>query len=154
MAADTRVSEETTVSDADLRQNAENVIRAEPDLEGASVEVTVREGWITLHGAVDALWKKRTAGEMVSILTGVQGVTNELAVVPSRTYEDELIADSIVAALEREIQVDARTVDVRVNGGRVTLSGRVSSLPAFRAAQMTAETTPGVIALDNDLEIR
>ncbi len=154
MAVDTRTKEEIRIQDEELQATAQKVIQAEPDLEGAPIEVSVSDGWLTLRGAVDAFWKKRMTEDTVATLTGVRGVTNELTVVPSRTYEDQLIADSIIAALERDLRVDASTIDVRVDGGNVTLSGTVSSLAAFRSAQTTAETTPGVLAVDNDLEIR
>jgi len=152
MAVGTHVSE--ALSDDKIREDAAKVIHWDSDLEDANVDVSVAQGWVTLRGAVDAYWKKQKAQQLVSILTGVRGLTNELAVVPSGTYEDQLLADSIVAALERNIHVDVGTIDVRVNGGEVTLSGSVSSLPAFRAAQATAEDTPGVVAVNNDLEIR
>ncbi len=71
-----------------------------------------------------------------------------------RLDRDGRIADDIVAALELSIPDDAGSIDVRVNNGEVTLSGTVSSLLAFRLAQKMAETTPGVPAVDNDLEIR
>ena len=154
MAVDTRTSEEIRIQDEEVQATAQQVIQAEPDLEGASIAVSVTDGWLTLRGAVDAFWKKRIAQEAVATLTGVRGLTNELAVVPSRIYEDQLIADSIVAALERDLYVDAATIDVRVDGGNVMLSGTVSSLAAFRAAQAVAEATPGVLAVDNDLEIQ
>jgi len=72
----------------------------------------------------------------------------------SRLDRDGRIADSIVAALELTIPDDVGFIDVRVNHGEATLSGTVSSLLAFRIAQRFAESTPGVIAVNNDLEIR
>ena len=140
--------------DEEIRENVANIIYWDSDLKDADIAVFVVEGWLTLRGTVDAYWKKQRAQETASMLTGVRGITNELAVVPSRTYEDRLIADSIIAALERNVQVDASTIHVNVNGGEVTLSGVVWSLPVFRAAQATAEDTPGVVAVNNDLEIR
>jgi len=71
-----------------------------------------------------------------------------------RLDRDGRIADSIVAALELSLPVDASFIEVRVNDGEVTLSGTVSSLFAFRIAQRSAESTPGVTTVDNDLEIR
>ena len=71
-----------------------------------------------------------------------------------RLNRDGRIADSIVAALELSIPDDVGSIDVRVNSGEVTLPGTVASLVAFRMAQKMAETTPGVTAVNNDLEIR
>jgi osmotically-inducible protein OsmY len=139
--------------DADIRTDIMNAFHGESELEGADIDVSVLAGWVILRGTVDAFWRKRIAEEIVSASAGVRGLTNELAVVPSRAYEDRLIADSIVAALERNVHVDVGTIDVRVNGGEVTLSGSVSNLVAFRVAQSVAEDTPGVAAVDNDLEI-
>jgi osmotically-inducible protein OsmY len=56
--------------------------------------------------------------------------------------------------LELSIPDDAGSIDVRVSYGEVTLSGTVSTLLAFRIAQRIAESTPGTVAVDNDLEIR
>ena len=71
-----------------------------------------------------------------------------------RPSRDDRIADSIVTALELSIPEEANSIEVRIDGGEVTLFGTVSSLLAFRIAQRIAESTPGVRAVDNDLEIR
>jgi len=141
-------------ADAQVGTNLANIISWDSDLENADIDASIEDGWVTLRGAVDAYWKKLRAEELASTLTGVHGVTNELAVVPSRSYEDKLVADSLVAALERTIPSDVEFVNVQVDRGEVTLTGSVSSLPAFRAAQQTAEYTPGVVAVNNELTIR
>lgn len=71
-----------------------------------------------------------------------------------RLDRDGRVLDTIVAALELSIPDDVGSIDVRVHNGQVTLSGAVSNLPAFRIAQRIAESAPGVLAVDNDLEIR
>ncbi len=70
-----------------------------------------------------------------------------------RLDRDGRVFDTIIAALELSIPDDAGSIDVRVHDGEVTLSGAVSSLLAFRIAQRFAESTPGVSAVNNDLEI-
>lgn len=140
--------------DEEIGRNLAERLRWDADLEQADVDVSVHRGRVTLRGTVDAYWKKCHAEDLAATLTGVQDVQNELAVVPSGTYEDRLIADSIMAALERNIDGEVESVDVVVNGGRVTLSGSVSGLPAFRAAQEATEYTPGVVEVSNELTIR
>ena len=141
-------------ADDEIQENLANVLTWAPDLDQSDIDLAVEGGWVTLWGTVDAYWKKLKAEELASTLSGVRGVTNELAVVPSRTYEDRLVAESLVSALDRNVYVDAEYIDVHVNGGVVTLSGSVSSLPAFRAAEETAEHTPGVVEVRNELVIR
>ena len=153
MAVRARARQHIRVDDASLRENVLHAIHAAPDLEREDIEVSVVEGWVTLRGAVDAYWKKGMADDLIRPWADVRGVTNQLAVVPSRAYEDELIAESIVSALIRDIHVDVNAIDVRVEEGHVTLSGKIPSLPAFRLAQTIAEHAPGVAGMDNDLEI-
>lgn len=71
-----------------------------------------------------------------------------------RLDRDGRIAESIIAALELSVPDDVGSIEVGVNQGEVTLSGAVSSLLAFRIAQRFAESTPGAVAVNNDLEIR
>ncbi|MCL5282459.1 MAG: BON domain-containing protein [Planctomycetes bacterium] len=84
---------------------------------------------------------------------GMRSSENSENQTVSRLDRDGRIADNIVAALELSVPDDVGSIDVRVNDGEVTLSGAVSSLLAFRIAQKFAESTPGVIAVNNDLEI-
>jgi osmotically-inducible protein OsmY len=63
------------------------------------------------------------AEEVISVL----GVTNKLAVVTTESIKDEGIADDVIAAMDRHVNVDAQAVNVHVTGGVVTLTGTVSS---------------------------
>ncbi len=140
--------------DSDLQADLSTALGWEPELRTADIDVFVRDGWVTLTGSVDAYWKKLRAEELASTLVGVRGVRNELSVVPSNRYGDRMIASSIVSALERNVHVEADEVDVTVEEGVVTLSGSVSSLPAFEAVQDVAAHTTGVLAIRNELTIR
>ncbi len=140
--------------DSDLQGDLSTALGWEPELRGADIDVFIRDGWVTLTGSVDAYWKKLRAEELASTLVGVRGVSNELSVVPSNQYGDRMIASSIISALERNIHIEADEIDVSVDEGVVTLSGSVSSLPAFEAAQDAAAHTTGVVAIRNELTIR
>ncbi len=140
-------------TDADLLAELSTALSWEPSLRDADIDVFVRNGRVTLIGSVDAYWKKLRAEELAATLVGVMDITNELAVVPSQRIEDRLIADSVVAALERNMYVDARAINVRVNEGIVTLSGTVSSLPEFRAVDEIACRTTGIVTINNEVII-
>ena len=111
-------------------------------------------GRVTLRGSVDTLWKKIRIEELTLGLNGVLGITNELAVVPTERYVDKAIAEDIEAALDRNVNIDVDLIELKVENGKVTLSGTVGSLPDFRAAQKIAENTPGMLMVDNELIIR
>ncbi len=141
-------------TDIDIRANIENVLLWQPDIDSTNIDVAVENGWVTLKGSVHAFWQKVRAEELILSLSGVLGLTNELAVVPTEKFVDKAIADSIEAALDRDFNVDADLIDVRVENGKVTLTGSVPSLPAFRAVKRIVESTPGVLMVENELIIR
>lgn len=147
-------SELKVPTDEEIHVNCENTLVWKPDIEATDIDVEVKNGWVTLRGTVGAFWQKMRAEEVVLGLTGVLGVTNELAVVPSEEVTDKAIADAIEAAMERHIDIDVDLVDLEVNKGKVTLSGSVPSLQGFRSVQTIAENTYGVIMVENDLVIR
>ncbi|MEJ2648730.1 MAG: BON domain-containing protein [Sedimentisphaerales bacterium] len=140
--------------DAELKVNIENLLLWQPNIDSTYMDVLVDKGWITLRGSVDAYWKKIRAEEIVLGLKGVIGLTNELAIVPTREFTDKVIAKNIEAALERNAGTDVDMIDVQVENGKVILSGSVSSLPAYRESKKIAENTPGVVMVSNELIIR
>jgi osmotically-inducible protein OsmY len=81
-------------------------------------------------------------------------VENKLAVVPKKKREDRLIAEDVVAALERNSSVNTDDVTVKVAEGAVFLSGTVPSWQAWSAAYESALHTQGVITVRSDMEIR
>ena len=107
-----------------------------------------------LDSVVNAYWKKVRAEALVLNLSGVMGLTNELAVVPTEKMMDKAIAENIEAAMERDYNIDLDLIDVKVENCTVTLTGSVPSLPAFRSAQKIVENTPGVLMFDNELVVR
>jgi osmotically-inducible protein OsmY len=140
-------------ADQELAARLMDTLRWQAQIDAADVRVAVEEGRVTLQGTVPAYWQKVKAQAVASGLLGVIGVTNELAVVPARKYEDRRIAEAIKAALDRNIYIDAEMVNVRVSDGVVTLAGDVPDRRAYRAAENAARYTPGVVDVINDLTI-
>jgi osmotically-inducible protein OsmY len=112
------------------------------------VEVSVDSGVVTLTGSVDAFWKK-TLAEEISQSLGVVRVVNKLSVVPGMDMNDEKIAGDIVNAIDRNLHVDAGSVNVKVHQGDVTLSGKVPNWMGYRSAYEAALFTRGVREVDS-----
>ncbi|WP_170134963.1 BON domain-containing protein [Acuticoccus kandeliae] len=72
--------------------------------------------------------------------------------VPSAP-DDHAVKANILAALDADPQTDASRIGVTVRDGAVTLSGRVASYPAQRAAERAALAVAGVLTLANDIVI-
>ncbi len=66
---------------------------------------------------------------------------------------DERIREDVCERLERDGRVDASDIDVSVQEGVVTLSGRVEDRPTKRHAEDIIEYLPGVKDVRNDLTV-
>lgn len=136
-----------------LRAKAEQILAWSPDIDQEKIEITARSGLLRLEGTVDALWKKHRAEELVLTFAGVLDVENRLSVVPTRRPTDQEIADRLTAALARNVLVSPETINVKVEDGRVMLSGSVPSVAARRAAHETGLYTTGVTDVENRITV-
>jgi osmotically-inducible protein OsmY len=146
-------SEITLPSDAELAKNIKNMLLWDSSIDAAGIAVNVDGGHATLRGSVDAYWKKIDVEDIAQSVTGVLGATNHLVVVPTEDVVDETIARDIEGALTRNIRVNAEDVNVKVDNGKVTLTGAVPNGDAFRSAYDAALYTAGVTEVDNKLII-
>ena len=116
-----------------------------------TVKATVHQGHITLTGPVDWMFQKQQAENMVRHIPGVVGVVNRIEVMPRAGERD--IRKRIVHALHRSADVNARQVDVKVDGHLATLTGTVGSWLQREAAENAAGSAPGIARVDNRIVI-
>jgi osmotically-inducible protein OsmY len=144
----------TLPTDDEIREEILNSFRWNPDLRSYRIAVTVDKGWVTLEGAVDAYWKKVIAESDAASTRGVISVTNKIAIVPTKSIADEMIAEDIIDAIERNVRVSADDVDVTVTDGEVTLNGTVPNSAAKIAAYDSALYTAGVKMVRDNLNVQ
>jgi osmotically-inducible protein OsmY len=101
--------------------------------------------------SVYTFWKRAKAGDLVSQIRAVVGVTNRIAVVPTQKYSAERLAEKVIAAIERDGSVDINDINVTVENGYVTLTGTVPTWTAKTAAFSAARYTLGVKDVDNQI---
>ncbi len=139
---DVRLGGDSTRKDVEIAQSAKSVLEWTTYLPLDSVKVTVENGWVTLSGEVKWEYQRQSAVSAVRYLTGVKGVSDEIAIVPS--ISAPVVKADIEAALKRRARKDAKDISVSVSGGDVTLSGKVSSWSERELATNTAWGTLGV----------
>ncbi|MEU4378339.1 BON domain-containing protein [Micromonospora echinofusca] len=141
--------------------------RADPDIAAAAghalewdafvpleqLDVTVSQGWVTLHGEVEWEYQRRAAERAVVRLTGVRGVSNGITVRPDTRPDGHALAIRIVDALARNRATPAERITVRVHGDTVVLGGLVHSMPERAEVERTVWCAPGIREVQNHIAV-
>lgn len=138
-------------SDSDLARAATESLRLNSLVPDDKVQVEVENGWVTLTGEVDWSYQFASAEQCIRPLAGVRGLFNQITIKPRVKGED--IARQITAALTRQATREARHIGVDVEGGVVTLSGKVHSLAEHDAAIGVAFSAHGVSHVVDHLQV-
>ena len=128
--------------DGDIAHSARNILQWTAGLQDQQIQVAVENAWVTLAGKVDWDYQRQLAAGTVSHLTGVRGVSNNIAIATKPTVG--ALKESIRAAFDRRARQDANTISIQVEGAEVTLSGQVPTWAERELAVRTAWGTPGV----------
>jgi len=139
-------------ADDEIAKRALSLLAWDIMVPGKSLQVTVRDGWVTLSGEVHWQYQKRSAEDDVRKLSGVRGVINSITLKPQVQPYD--IKQKIEEALKRHAEVEARGISVSVeNGNTVVLEGKVDNWDERLAVENAAWAAPGVKMVDTRLTI-
>lgn len=115
------------------------------------IHVTVEHGWVTLTGTVDWHYQRNEARDVASRISGVTGVSNNI-VVASHVSPPE-VRRRIQDAFERQADLDAAGVTITLDGGKVTLGGKVRAPYERRVAERAAWAAPGVTQVEDHIVV-
>ena len=129
-------------SDDGIARAARNMLAWNSSIPPRRVRVVVERGWVVLSGTVEWEYQSRAAESAMRDLVGIKGLVNLIEIKPETEPGD--VARQIEAALRRRFFHHARDISVAVNGGTVTLCGRLDSSSERNAARLAAWRAPGV----------
>lgn len=151
-------------SDDEIRTEIERRLDFDVWVDAGLIDVRVMNGRVFLSGTVGSLAeKKRAFGD--AWIAGVKSVEDKQLRVDwfkhsemrrSRTYEpksDAEIRQAVKDAFAYDPRISRFDPEIEVNNGVVTLTGRVDSLRAKKAAEQDARNTRGVWQVKNHLKI-
>ncbi len=138
-------------TDGELGTSAAQHISWSTEIPAGAVQVTVRDGRITLEGAVEWGYQKHAAERAVQDLVGVRSVSNEIRIKPTLTAA--AIGTDIQSAFRRNAMLDDGDIHVEASGSAVVLRGKVRNHAEMEEAVRVAWAAPGVHTVDNRLKV-
>jgi osmotically-inducible protein OsmY len=143
------------MTDITLRQNILDELEFEPSIDAAHIGVAVEDGIVTLTGHVSSYWEKTTAENVVKRVKGVKGIAEEIEVrlVGQKGTADDEIAKRAVNAITWNVSIPRDKVQVKVQGGWITLTGKLEWQYQKNAAAEAVRGLAGVVGVANQIEI-
>jgi len=144
------------MNDSTLRQDILDELDFEPSVDPADIGVAVDSGIVTLTGHVPTYSQKLTVEDVVHRVKGVKGIAQEIEVRPfgtNRTADDE-IAKRAVNSISWNTSIPDNTVQVTVQKGWLTLTGKVDWQYQKVAAADAVRDLAGVVGVANQIQIK
>jgi osmotically-inducible protein OsmY len=155
MAASDNPEEENPMSfDTDLGADVSDELFWDPKLDNTAIAVSADDGKITLRGTVGSLREKREARKAAERVFGVISIDNQLQV---KLMNDDKRADAdlrgdVLQALMLDSLVP-KTVDAKVEGGFVTLTGNANWQYQRDEADFVASNIVGALDVYDEIEL-
>jgi osmotically-inducible protein OsmY len=146
-----RYPNDRKTADDQIAKRALDILAWDTTIPKDRIRVKVQDGWVTLSGDVDWNYQSTDAVRAVRRLSGVVGISNAITVKPRVAADD--VKGRIEKALKRSAELDANSIRVRAEGGKVVLEGKVKAWYERDLAEKTAWAAPGVTAVEDRIQI-
>ena len=153
--------EGSRVEDLEIKTSILEALTRSTELGGKQIEVKVENRIVTLAGSVETPAQRNGVEQTARAVSGVAGVTNNLAVTnPQAVSEPPVavqpesgadLAKKVEFELFRSGAFDTTAMSIKADGGTVSLSGNVRSRAEQLLAERVAQGVPGVKKVINEL---
>jgi osmotically-inducible protein OsmY len=145
------ISPSSQRTDAEIAEAVINALKWHTSIPQENIQVKVEDGFVTLDGEVEWEFQRESAKNAVINLTGVRSVINTIKLKHKVTPND--LKQKINAAFHRSATLDASKIEIEVVGTKAILKGRVRSFAEREDAEKAAWAAPGILDVDNKLEL-
>jgi osmotically-inducible protein OsmY len=146
-----RLPSERKTADDEIAGRAVKILEWDSLVPHERISIEVEKGIVTLTGTVEWQYQKDEAEFDIRKLGGVKMIINDIIVKPEVRAAD--VQASIRRALERNADLDASHITVRVSDDRVILDGKVSAWIEREIAEQAAWSAPGVSVVEDRIAI-
>ena len=119
----------------------------------AEIAIAERKGDVTLRGSVGSFHERQAAVQVAKTARGVRREDDQLVVDLRNHWDDDVIRGVALQALMASDDVPADRVDVKVDGGWLTLKGEVPHQSESNAAFDAVSGVPGVGGTTNEIKV-
>lgn len=143
------------MTDAILKQDIIDELAFEPSIDATHIAVSVDDGTVTLSGHVRRYTEKCAAEAVVKRIKGVRAIAQEIEVRPAGAHltADDEIARRAADVLRWNATVPHDAVQVKVEDGWITLTGKVNWNYERSAAETSMRNLVGVRGVLNQIQI-
>jgi osmotically-inducible protein OsmY len=146
------IPEASRKSDEEIARSVENSIKWNSSIDDKRINVTVKDGCVTLEGKVDWAYQSSKARFLAEDITGVRAVANLITVVSNSPSPSD-IKERIRTALLRNHYLNTNKIMIEVSKGKAILRGKVKTLAEKGAAENAAWSAPGINEVVNELVV-
>jgi osmotically-inducible protein OsmY len=137
--------------DTDIAEAAARALQWRSDVPSDAIKAVITKGWVTLEGNVEWYFQKQAAYDAIRHLSGVKGVTNNVAIKPRASAFQ--VKEKIQDAFRRSAEIDAKRVQADVQDSKVILRGTVRSWAEREDAESAAWAAPGVSKVESHIAV-
>jgi len=140
-------------TDSDIKRDVINELMWDSSVTATSVEVSAKEGIVTLRGTVPHFVEKMAAEHAAERVGGVKAVADELEVKTIFDKSDEEIAAAALSALKWNYSAP-ENVKVSVEKGWITINGQADWDYQRTAVTNSVSQLMGVRGVTNSISIK
>lgn len=143
-------------SDSDIKNDVDNELKWNPEIEPTDIASKVTGGAVTLSGFARNAYEKHLAEITAKRVAGVAAVANDLLVRPSGKdrRSDPEIARDVIEAVKLELPVSWEKIKSTVQEGHVVLEGTLEWQFMRERVEMTVRRLRGVIDVRSDIRVQ
>lgn len=143
-------------NDHQLKTDVLAELAYEPSISADHIEVTAKNGVVTLSGHFDTYWQKMAAETAAGRVKGVKALAEEIDVrLPLHIkHGDDEIATAALNRMAWDVSVPQDAVKVKVEKGHVTLTNTVNQYYQKDAAAWDIRPLTGVTGVTNQITVK
>ncbi|MBX6689266.1 BON domain-containing protein [Pseudomonas sp. USTB-Z] len=144
------------MNDLDLRDLVLEELEFKPDINAASIGVTVQNGVVTLSGHVNSYAQKVSAERTVKAMKGVRGLAEEIEVRLNKLEgtADDTIASRALSIIAWSSDANVEGIQVTVQKGTVTLEGQLDWQYQKEVIEQAIWRLSGVVGVHNRITLK